>query len=128
MPRYYFHLRNQEDLLEDHEGMDLPDLKAALEEALRVDQDLALDPAGIYDLEFGITDSTGKTLLKVPVQERRRSHRYITANFSLGFTVALTNAKRLANALSSTGCYGSSGALTSPFSCRRLPVDKKGLL
>ena len=74
MPRYYFHLHSQEGLLvEDHEGMDLPDLKAALEEALRVDRDLTLDPAGLYGLEFEITDSTGKPLLKVPVQERRRS-------------------------------------------------------
>jgi hypothetical protein len=53
--------------------MDLPDLKAALEEALRVDRDLTLDPAGLYGLEFEITDSAGKPLLKVPVQERRRS-------------------------------------------------------
>ena len=74
MTRYFFHLHSQEGLLvEDHEGMDLPDLKAALEEALRVDRDLTLDPAGLYGLEFEITDSAGKPLLKVPVQERRRS-------------------------------------------------------
>ena len=73
MPRYYFHLRNQDDLLEDHEGIDLPDLQAALEEALRTDRELSLDSAGIYGLEFEITDSAGKPLLKVPVQERRRS-------------------------------------------------------
>src|SRR4028119_2156082 len=74
MPRYYFHLHSQEGLLvEDHEGMDISDLKAALEEALRVDRDLTLDPAGLYGLEFEITDSAGKPLLKVPVQERRRS-------------------------------------------------------
>ena len=73
MPRYYFHPRNQVDLLEDHEGMDLPGLPAALKEALPVDRDLTRDPAGIYGLEFEITDSAGKPLLKVPVQERRRS-------------------------------------------------------
>ena len=74
MTRYFFHLHSQEGLLvEDDEGMDLPDLKAALEEALRVDRDLTLDPAGLYGLEFEITDSAGKPLLKVPVQERRRS-------------------------------------------------------
>ena len=74
MPRYYFHLRNQDELLtEDHEGMELPDLQAALDEALRVDRELTADPAGLYGLEFEITDSTGKPLLKVPVQERRRS-------------------------------------------------------
>ncbi len=74
MPRYFFHLRHQDDLLvEDHEGMDLPDLQAALDEALRADRELSTDPAGVYGLEFEITDSSGKTLLKVPVQERRRS-------------------------------------------------------
>ena len=59
--------------MEDDEGMDLPDLQAALEEALRVDRELMADSAGIYGLVFEITDSAGKPLLKVPVQERRRS-------------------------------------------------------
>ena len=73
MTRYFFHLHSQEGLLvEDDECMDLPDLQAALEEALRVDRELMADPAGIYGLEFEITDSAGKALLKVPVQERRR--------------------------------------------------------
>ncbi len=73
MPRFFFHLRDQDHLQEDREGMELPDLQAALQEALRVDRELAISPAGIYGLEFEITDSTGRTLLKVPVQERRRS-------------------------------------------------------
>ena len=39
MPRYYFHLHSQEGLLvEDHEGMDLPELKAALSRCARAGQ------------------------------------------------------------------------------------------
>jgi hypothetical protein len=53
--------------------MDLPDLKAALNEVLRTDRELSIQPAGTYGFEFEITDADGKTLLKVPVQERRRN-------------------------------------------------------
>lgn len=73
MPRYFFHLRDQLELHEDEEGMDLPHLEAALGEALRTDRELRIDPAGLYGLEFEITDENGRTLLKVPVQERRRN-------------------------------------------------------
>ena len=73
MPRYFFHLRDQDDLHDDREGMDLPDLKAALDEVLRTDRELSIQPAGTYGLEFEIADVDGKTLLRVPVQERRRN-------------------------------------------------------
>jgi hypothetical protein len=53
--------------------MDLPDLKAALDEVLRTDRELSIQPAGTYGLEFEIADADGKTLLRVPVQERRRN-------------------------------------------------------
>ena len=73
MPRYFFHIRDQRYLHEDCEGIDLPDLHAVLEEALRTDRELTIEPAGLYGLEFEITDSSGKTVLKVPIQERRRN-------------------------------------------------------
>ena len=34
MTRYFFHIRNGEDLLEDDEGIDLPSLAAARKEAV----------------------------------------------------------------------------------------------
>ncbi len=71
MPRYFFHIRDQHYLHEDEEGIDLPDLRAVLEEALRADRELSVETAGIYGLEFEITDSNGRTVLKVPIQERR---------------------------------------------------------
>ena len=73
MPRYFFHLRDQDRLHEDCEGVDLPDLHAALEEALQAHRELLAEPAGIDGLEFEITDSSGRTLLKVPLQERPRN-------------------------------------------------------
>ena len=73
MPLYFFHIRDQHYLHEDREGIDLPDLHAVLEEALRTDRELAVEPVGIYGLEFEITDSRGWTVLKVPIQERRRN-------------------------------------------------------
>jgi uncharacterized protein DUF6894 len=73
MPRYFFHLRDQHYLHEDQEGIELPDLQAVLEEALRTDRELAVEPVGLYGLEFEITDGSGRTVLKVPIQERRRN-------------------------------------------------------
>ncbi len=71
MPLYFFHFRDQHGLYEDCEGVELPDLHAALEEVLRIDRELAVEPASLHDLEFEITDSRGRTALKVPIQERR---------------------------------------------------------
>ncbi len=73
MPLYFFHIRDQHYLHEDREGIDLPDLRAVLEEALRADRELAMVSAGLCGLEFEITDSSGRTVLKVPIQERHRN-------------------------------------------------------
>jgi hypothetical protein len=73
MPRFFFHIRDQHYLHEDQEGIELPDLQAVLEEALRTDRELPVEPVGLYGLEFEITDSSGRTVLKVPIRERRRN-------------------------------------------------------
>ena len=73
MPRFFFHVRDQHYLHEDQEGIDLPDLHAVLEEALRTDRELSVELADLFGLEFEITDSSGRTVLKVPIRERRRN-------------------------------------------------------
>ncbi len=73
MPLFFFHLRDQDYLHEDEEGTDLQDLHAALEEALHANREFADEQVGVYGLEFEITDSSGRTVLKVPIQERRRN-------------------------------------------------------
>ena len=73
MPLYFFHIRDQHYLHEDQEGIELPDLQAVLQEALRTDRELSVEPVGLYGLEFEITDSSGRTVLKVPIQKGRRN-------------------------------------------------------
>jgi hypothetical protein len=65
---FFFHLRDQADLHEDREGIDLSDLHAALDEVLRTNRELAGEPIGIHGFEFEVADSAGRTLLKVPVR------------------------------------------------------------
>ncbi len=74
MPRFFFHIANKDILLEDCEGVDLPDLHAALGRVLYTFQELASDPSEVCGLEFTIADRSGRTLLKVPVPEAHQ-HR-----------------------------------------------------
>ena len=64
---YLFHLRDQDELHANEVGVDLPDVFAALQEALRVDWELAAEPVGLYGLEYVIKDESGRFLLKVPI-------------------------------------------------------------
>ena len=71
MPLFFFHFRDRGHLHEDDKGLDLPDLHAALEEALRTQCELAGELIAGASLEFEIADSSGCVVLKVPIQERR---------------------------------------------------------
>jgi hypothetical protein len=72
MTVYFFHLRNEDTLLEDGEGTDLPSLHAALLQVLQARSELAADTEGDVDgLAFEVTDSSGRLLLKVPVGKGR---------------------------------------------------------
>jgi hypothetical protein len=73
MPRYFFHIRDREQLIEDQEGVELADLHAVLDEALRIDREFGTEATGIFGMEMEITDAAGRTVLKVPIQERRRN-------------------------------------------------------
>ena len=71
MPRYFFHLRHPTYLHEDEDGTVLPNLQAALSEALRVGRELRGELGSSHGLEFEIADSTGCTVLKVPIQDKQ---------------------------------------------------------
>ncbi len=70
MPRFFFHISNKDIVAQDCEGVDLPDLHAALARVLDTYRQLALDPSETHGLETFITDSSGRVLLRVPVPER----------------------------------------------------------
>ncbi|WP_134496746.1 DUF6894 family protein [Microvirga pakistanensis] len=74
MPRYFMHIRQGGQLIEDTEGVELPDLGAArawalhgirdlVGEAIRYGRDDWLDDALV------ITDATGRELMRVPFIE-----------------------------------------------------------
>lgn len=66
MPRFYFHIRDGEDLIRDLEGSDLPDLTAAQSEAAEAARQMqsrrVLSGEAIDDRYFEIADEAGETL------------------------------------------------------------------
>jgi hypothetical protein len=73
MPRYFFHLRGDDLLVEDPEGMDLPNLHAALQEVERAKREVDADGSGVAGLEFEVATREGRVLLKVPVDAGQRA-------------------------------------------------------
>jgi hypothetical protein len=73
MPLYFFHLRGDDLLVEDREGMDLPNLRAALQEVARAKRELASDGTCPCGLSFEVATREGRVLVKVPVDAGHRA-------------------------------------------------------
>jgi hypothetical protein len=71
MPRYFFHILSGGVTVEDDEGIDLPDMAAARQEAVASARDLALsadkDGFGKETRSVQIVDAAGAVLGSVPV-------------------------------------------------------------
>ncbi len=67
MGLYRFHIRDAFGLVEDQEGTELPDLYAALAEALRSTHEFLADASSTPGMQFEIADDTGRVVLKVPI-------------------------------------------------------------
>jgi hypothetical protein len=71
MPRYFFHILSGGVTVEDEEGMELPDMAAARQEAVASARDLALsadrDGFGKETRSVRIVDAAGTVLGSVPV-------------------------------------------------------------
>ena len=78
MPRFFFHLRGDDLLMEDHKGMDLPNLHAALAEVIRARRELTDDKTGVRALSFEIATRQGRVLLKVPVDHSHEREAGLT--------------------------------------------------
>ena len=65
--RYYFHLWAQDRFYEDSDGVELPDLHAAWNELIRVDQELRSEPTGMSNVWIEVADAHKRTVLVVPV-------------------------------------------------------------
>ena len=73
MPRYFFNLRGDNLLVEDLEGMDLPNLHAALAEVVRANREITSDGTSVGGLAFEVATREGRTLLRVPVDKDQRA-------------------------------------------------------
>ncbi len=77
MSVYRFHIRDASGLIEDEEGVDLPDLAAVLRHALDSAREFTADVSPPTDMLFEIADSTGRTVLTVPICDLAASKRPI---------------------------------------------------
>lgn len=70
MPQFYFHIRDGDDLAEDCEGSDLPDLEAAQKEAAEAAREImsnsVLAGTAPNGRQFEITNADGDILGVVP--------------------------------------------------------------
>lgn len=73
MPRYFFHLHECGTLLEDEEGVELPDLTAARRAAVKNARDVMCGEINRGTLCLGcrieVRDSHGVTVLELPFRE-----------------------------------------------------------
>jgi hypothetical protein len=67
LKHYRFHVRDAFGIVEDEEGMALPDLYAALAEALHCVGELMADPPSLPRMQFEISDEIDRVLLIVPI-------------------------------------------------------------
>ena len=69
MGTYYFHIRDNFGVVEDMDGVELPDMAALLAEVIRSLSELSRDASTYRGTRFEIADAAGRTVLVAPVQE-----------------------------------------------------------
>ena len=70
MPRYFFHIRNGGDLIEDYDGLELPDVAAARDECSKAMREILAEKewqAVPLECEFIIVDDLGLTVAVVSI-------------------------------------------------------------
>jgi hypothetical protein len=71
MGRFYFHIKNGDELIPDDEGTDLPDVAAATREALQAARELLAEAIKVGTSKVPealvITDETGQTVEVLPL-------------------------------------------------------------
>ncbi len=69
MGLYYFHVRDDLGLVEDPDGIELPDMASLLAEVIRSADELSREAITFRSVRFEITDASGRTVLVAPVQK-----------------------------------------------------------
>lgn len=70
MPRFFFNVHDGDEIIRDHEGVDVPALDDAIEEARQAARDLLAERvkhgAAIDSQAFEVLDDKGKAVLTLP--------------------------------------------------------------
>ena len=76
MTLYRFHVRIEAEYIQDSEGLELPNLTAALQEALRSAREFRAEAEAPGSMHFEIADPAGEIVLRVPIfdQQARVQH------------------------------------------------------
>jgi hypothetical protein len=74
MARYYFHVRDGGNTIEDQDGIELSGLEAAASQCRRIieevlGEDAFREEVGVSDRQFEIVDALGRPVLTVPFRE-----------------------------------------------------------
>jgi hypothetical protein len=69
MPLYYFHVGHEGGLVEDEEGIDLPDTAAAYAEAVRSAVEFLAETGDPDPMQLEITDTSGTLVLRASIHE-----------------------------------------------------------
>jgi hypothetical protein len=91
MARYYFHVRDGGETIEDPDGIELSGLEAASAECRRIIEEVLGEEAfreqvGVGDRKFEVVDALGRLVLTVPFSEydhpaRRPRQRLVGRRF-----------------------------------------------
>jgi hypothetical protein len=65
---YYFHIRDDFGVVEDADGIELPDMAALLTEVIRSARESSREGAVHRGMRFEVADANGRTVLVAPVQ------------------------------------------------------------
>ena len=68
MKLYFFHIRDDYGVVENPDGVELPDLAALLAEVIRSVNELSREASTHPSMRFEIADANGRTVLIAPVQ------------------------------------------------------------
>ena len=80
VPLYYFHVRTDVCLVEDDDGVELPDVLSVMTEALVSAYGFLTDVDWSDPLSFEVADERGRIVLRLPIQDLARAwQRLITA-------------------------------------------------
>ena len=69
MPLYYFHVRTDTCLVEDEDGVELPDISSVVTEALVSAYGFLIDVDPMDPMSFEVVDDYGRIVLRLPIQD-----------------------------------------------------------